>query len=136
MARKKTEVRIINYGRYTPFVKGGKELPKIVEFTTEIPARLEVEFGMILEIRKARGERLEFVIDHPSFRNDDGTLAPPFTGELRITDNEYRFFLGDTFWPPLEDKIGPWRLQAFLGGEVVADKTFNIVPDPQAPAEP
>lgn len=123
---------MVSYGIYEPFDKQSKELPQIVDFTTTIPARLGVEFGYILSINKARGMTLQFIMEHPPFPNSKGQIAPPFEGEEFVRHNEYRFFLGDTFWLPLEDKVGPWRLITMLEGEVIADKTFNIIPDETA----
>ena len=41
--------------------------------------------------------------------------------------NDFRFFLGDTIWEPLEDKKGEWRLITWLDGVKVADKTLVMV---------
>lgn len=131
MVKKKIETRMVSYGIYSPFDKKEKQLPKILEFTTKIPARLGVEFGYILEIKKARGRWISFEIEHPPFTDDDGNISPTFTGEEFINANEYRFFLGDTFWPPLEDKTGDWILRTYLDGELLAEKKFTAVPDTQ-----
>jgi len=131
MGKKTPEIRMESYGIYEPFDKAGKELPKIRDFTTRIPVGLGVEFGYILHIRKARGETLRFVMEHPPFCDAEGEVAPPFTGEEFINANDYRFFLGDTFWLPLEDKAGLWRLMTYLGDEMVAEKSFTAhLPDP------
>lgn len=127
MAKKNPDIRMVSYGRYTPFEKGGKELPKVLEFTTQIPARLGEEFGYILNIRQGRGLTLDFTIEHPPFADGDGNIAPPFTGEMFIDSNEYRFFLGDTIWAPPEDKIGDWTLTTRLNDAEIARKTFHIV---------
>jgi hypothetical protein len=128
MARKKPEVRMVSYGLYTPFEKGSKELPHVLEFTETVPARVGVEFGYILEIRKARGATLSYTIEHPPFRDEDGNVIPPFEGDQIINANDYQFFLGDTLWPPVEDKTGEWTLRTAIDGETVAEKTFNIDP--------
>ena len=128
MAKRKPEVRMISYGLYTPFEKGSKELPHVLEFTETVPAREGVEFGYILEIRKARGATLRFTIEHPPFRDDDGQIVPPFDGEQIINANDYQFFLGDTLWPPVDDKTGKWTLITAVDGETVAEKTFRITP--------
>lgn len=129
MAKKKPEVRMVSYGLYTPFDKHSKQLPKVLDFTTEIPARLGVEFGYILEIRKARGESLRYRIEHPSFRDDNGEVVPPFEGESYVRTSDYEFFLGDTIWQPVADKVGPWTLTCWVAGEQVARKRFQIVED-------
>ncbi len=126
MPRRTIEFTIDSYGIYTPWESGARELPTILEFTTDIPVRHGVEFGYILQISGGRGEKLTFQMDHPPFRNDAGELAPPFTGEMHIRNNDFRFFLGDTVWEPLDDKAGAWRLRTFHEGRVVADKTFRL----------
>ena len=120
---------MVSHGIYTPFDKASRELPKIREFTTTIPARVGVEFGYVLNIKGARGRRLTFTIEHPPFPDKNGDMSPPFTGEVRVNSSDYSFFLGDTFWEPLSDKVGKWTLTAQLGGEVIAEKTFDVVPD-------
>jgi hypothetical protein len=127
MSKKKPEIRMVSFGRYTPFDKQSDELPRVLEFTTEIPAEVGVEFGYILEIRKARGARLTIRIDHPPFLNEDGEVTPPFTGEQYVRTSDYSFFLGDTVWPPAEDKVGDWTLTTWLDGEQIAKKTFTLV---------
>ena len=127
MAKKKPETRMVSYGIYTPFQKQGTELPKILEITTTIPVKPGIEFGYILVIRKARGEKLKFCIDHPKFKNSSGDIAPPFVGEVYVENSEWRFFLGDTFWEPFEDKAGKWTLTAELMGKEIARKTFTAV---------
>ena len=115
--KKMPDVKMVSFGLYTPFDREGRQLPQVVEFTTDVPARLGVEFGYILQIRKVRGETLTFEINHPPFTDDSGNISPPFTGEVRITDNDYRFFLGDTLWEPLEDKLS-FIIYSPLSGEV------------------
>ena len=129
MARKKVDIRSVSYGIYTPFEHSGRQLPEIVEFTKQVPARLGIEFGYILDIKKARGQKLQFKIDHPPFPDSSGQVAPPFTGEVYIRSSDYRFFLGDTFWEPLSDKVGRWVLTAELDGKVVARESFLVVED-------
>ena len=128
MSKKKPEIRMVSFGRYTPFDKQSDELPRVLEFTTEIPAEVGVEFGYILEIRKARGARLTFRIDHPPFPNETGEVTGPFTGEQYVRTSDYSFFLGDTVWPPAEDKAGDWTLTTWLDGERIGRKTFTLVP--------
>lgn len=127
MAKKKLQVKIKSYGIYTAFDRESKQLPQIQEFTTEIPAQIGIEFGYILNIKKARGEKLTFIIDHPPFADSQGQIAPPFTGEIYIRSNDFNFFLGDTIWQPADDKVGPWTLKTFWNGTLIADKTLQIV---------
>ncbi len=108
-----------------PLEKQGKALPKLVRFTDEIPCELGVEFGYILRIRNARGLKLTFQIDHPPFSNE------PFTGMEHIPLNDWKFFLGDTTWEPIEDKAGEWRIRTWIDGDLVSDRTLTLVrPNP------
>ena len=50
MARQKFSVKIVNYGLYDHWNRESKELPRFLKFTTEIPTRLDIEFGYILDI--------------------------------------------------------------------------------------
>ena len=106
--------------------KQTKELPKILEFTTEIPAKLDIEFGYILNIKKGRGEKITFQIEHPPFKDSDGNIEPPFVGDVFVRTSDYNFFLGDTIWAPVEDKKGIWTLSIFWQGKTIAAKKFNI----------
>ncbi|MEN7973952.1 MAG: DUF3859 domain-containing protein [Verrucomicrobiota bacterium] len=127
MARKRPEVEMHSHGLYDGWDRESKELPNLVKITTEIEAALDVEFGYILRIRNARNGRITFRIEHPPFKGDDGQTAPPFTGELYVKTNDFRFFLGDTIWAPAEDKRGDWRMITWLDGEKVADKTLFLI---------
>jgi len=112
MPKQKPEIKIESCGLYTPLEKEGKELPKLVRFTEEIPCELGIEFGYILHIRKGRGMKLTFQIDHPPFFRDacpaeglggeiDLTVAEqstlrdtaPFTGEEYVRSNVWSFYL-------------------------------------------
>lgn len=131
MPKQKADVKIESCGLYTPLETGGKELPKLIRFTDEIPCELGVEFGYILHIRKGRGMKLTFEIDHPPFTDNEGNIRPPFTGEEYVRSNNWKFFLGDTTWEPIEDKAGPWRIRSWLDGELIAERTLTLVnPNP------
>jgi hypothetical protein len=127
MARKSPEVEIHSYGLYDGWNRESKELPNLVTITNEITAGLDVEFGYILRIRNARNGKIRFRIEHPPFKDSLGKAAPPFEGELYVKTNDYRFFLGDTVWSPVEDKRGAWRLMTWLDDKKVADKTLLLV---------
>ncbi len=129
MSKKKILVKMESYGLYTKFEKEGDELPDIVEFTHKIPARTDVEFGFILNIKRARGQILQFRIDHPPFKDENDKTAPPFEDEIFIDSNDYNFYLGDTLWEPVEDKCGQWKLTCYLKDEVIAEETFEILPE-------
>jgi Domain of unknown function (DUF3859) len=135
MAKKKPDIRMVSYGVYTPFDAAGTDLPRVVDFTTRIPARVGIEFGYILRIRKARGEKLHFTIEHPPFVEDSGQVAPPFTGEVYVRTSDYQFFLGDSVWEPVDDKMGTWVLTTRLRDEEIARKAFEIVPEDPPPGE-
>ncbi len=116
-----------SHGRYDGWIRESKDLPRLVEITTEVEASLDVEFGYILRIRNARNSKIVFRIEHPPFKNSEGGIAPPFDGDLYVKTNDFRFFLGDTVWAPVEDKRGAWRLITWLDGEKVADRTLMLV---------
>lgn len=115
-----------SYGLYSPHTSG-KEIPSILKFSDEIPVSLDVEFGYVLRIKKGKGKKIAFKIDHPPFKTQDGTKAKPFVGELYVRSNDFRFFLGDTFWEPLDDKRGRWVLTTWLDDKEVAKKTLIMV---------
>lgn len=117
---------MISWGLYSAWDREDKSLPEIKEFTTDIPAVIGVEFGYILEIKKARGKKIHFTIEHPPFPDKNGRPSPPFTGDVYVRSNDWQFFLGDTVWEPVDDKCGSWRLVVEMDGEIMADKTFNI----------
>ena len=127
MAKKKPEVEIHSYGLYEGWNRESRELPNLVTITNEIEAALDIEFGYILRIRNARNCRITFRIEHPAFKDSSGKTAPPFEGGVCVKTNDYRFFLGDTIWSPIEDKRGEWRLITWLDDEKVADKTLLLV---------
>lgn len=127
MARKNPEVTLHSHGLYDGWDRESKELPNLVKITTEIETALGIEFGYVLRIRNARNSKIVFCIEHPPFKDSSGQPAAPFTGELYVKTNDFRFFLGDTVWEPVEDKRGEWRLITWLDGEKVADKTLCLV---------
>ncbi len=121
------EVEIINYGRYDRWNSDEKKLPEFVELTETIQTEIDVEFGMIVEIRKAKGRYLDFVINHPPFTDINGKVEPPFEGSFRVKQNPYRFFLGDTVWHPVEDKKGEWELILLFEDEILIKKSILLV---------
>lgn len=50
----------------------------------------------------------------------------PFSGEEYIKQNDWRFFIGDTIWSPIENKAGPWRIALAIDDVIYTDETFNI----------
>jgi len=120
------QVEIISYGKYTRWNARSKDLPELEELTYEIKAELDVEFGMLVEIRHGKGRYLEFIIHHPPFKDQSGNIAPSFVGEYQIRSNPFRFFLGDTVWEPVDDKRGNWELIIKIDGQVVAQKKLKL----------
>ena len=121
------EIEIINYGRYSEWDRDGHQLPFFEKLTTEVMASIGVEFGMIVEIRKARNRYLDFMIEHPPFTNDSGEIEPSFTGTFRVKHNPFKFFLGDAIWAPIEDKKGAWTMSILLDEEVLVSKTLTLI---------
>jgi len=134
MTKKKPEIRIQTYGIHSKWDAKSKALPKVQEFTTEIPADIDIEFGLIINVKSARGKKAFYCIDHPGIRDEFGDLRAPFTGEVHITNNDWSFYLGDTIWAPIADKCGPWRMTIELDDQVIADKTFNVLSDKSEPS--
>ena len=108
MPKPKFTWKIVSYGIYVNWDRDSKDLPDIVKFSETIPARIGVEFGYILNIKKAKGKKLYFCIEHPPFTDEKGDVMPSFSGELYVRTNDWHFFLGDTIWEPVHDKVGEW----------------------------
>ena len=126
MAKRSGSVEMISYGIYTTWDSKSRNLPKIQEFTTLVPAELDIEFGFIVKIKKAKGEQVRFCIYHPDIPDEEGEAMPPFEGTEYINDNDWEFYLGDTIWAPIDNKTGNWRMTLELHGKVVAEKTFSV----------
>ncbi len=127
MAKKKPDVSMHSYGLYDGWDRESRELPNLIKITNEIETELGIEFGYILRIRNARNAQITFRIEHPPFKDSKGEIARPFEGELYVKTNDFRFFLGDTIWAPVEDKKGEWRLITWLEGQMIADKTLMMI---------
>ncbi|MDA8743170.1 DUF3859 domain-containing protein [Rubripirellula amarantea] len=126
MARRKPEFRMITHGIYTKWISESKDLPSFQEQTTQIPARVDIEFGFIVSIKNAKNESLQYCIDHPGIRDSDGKVRAPFEGIVYVKSNDWQFYLGDTIWEPIADKLGDWRMTLEHDGKVIADKTFHV----------
>lgn len=126
MAIRRPEFRIYSYGEYEQWDKTSKEIPRIINITTEIEGEAGTEFGYVLEIKHAKGETITFEIKHPPFNDEHGNEMPPFTGEHFIRTNNYTFYLGDCIWEPLYDKFGTWELSTFFNGKRVAHKILHV----------
>lgn len=126
MRNKKLEIKIDSYGRYSKWNRGSKELPVILEFTNIIEAAEGNEFGMILIIKGGKGLKLDYCIKHPPFHDSKGNPEPDFTGEYYVNSNDFRFFIGDCIWLPIEDKVGEWSIFVYHNGKTIASKILNI----------
>jgi hypothetical protein len=126
MAKKKAEVRLKTWGIYTQWDSTSKELPKIIKVTRDSPCELNIEFGYIANIKKAKNKKLHYCIYHPDIPDEDGNPRPPFDGEEYIRQNDWDFFIGDHIWAPVENKVGPWRITLRIDGDIVADETFKL----------
>jgi hypothetical protein len=127
MAKKKFEVKLISWGIYTQWNSITKDLPKLIKMTRDIPCELDVEFGYILNIKKAKNKKIHYCIHHPQIPDAAGVPMAPFAGEEFIKQNDWNFFIGDTIWAPLADKKGPWRITLVIEQQLVADETFQLL---------
>ncbi len=126
MAKRKTEVKVRTWGIYTKWDRESKELPGILTVTTEIPAEIDIEFGIVVNVRGAKNALLTYCIDHPGILDAQGFTRPPFSGTVYVKTNDWDFFLGDTIWEPVRDKLGEWHMWIKLEGAVVAEKKFDV----------
>ncbi len=126
MAKKKPEVKLKSWGIYTPWESESKALPRLIKVTRAIPCEQDIEFGYIVNIKKAKNLKLQYCIDHPGISDEDGAPMAPFDGEVFIKQNDWDFFIGDTIWAPVENKQGPWRITLAIEGNLIADETFNL----------
>ena len=127
MSKLKSYFTISSFGIYDHWDEKTKTLPKITEFTCKIPATLNIEFGFILHAKKAKGKKLSFTIYHPDIPDEKGQPMPPFYGEVYARNNDWQFYLGDTLWAPIENKLGDWRMVIKSDGKIVAEKTFSVL---------
>jgi len=126
MVKRKPEIRIRSYGIYSNWDSQSKILPKIQQFTTKIPADVGIEFGFIVNIKGAKNWELDYCIDHPGILDSQGLRRAPFDGSVFVKTNDWDFYLGDTIWEPIEDKLGSWRMVMELNGVVIGEKVFDV----------
>ena len=126
MAKRRIEVKIKTYGIHSHWEPESKELPRVREFTTRVPAFVGIEFGFVANVKGAKNEKLTYCIEHPGILDAEGQPRPPFDGVVHVKTQDWDFYLGDTIWEPVGDKLGPWRMWLELGGNVVAEKTFEL----------
>ncbi|WP_111977678.1 DUF3859 domain-containing protein [Algibacillus agarilyticus] len=126
MSKLKSIYTIVSHGIYTKWDAKSKDLPKIRQFTTEIPAEEDIEFGFVFNAQKAKGKKLVYTIYHPDIPDEDGEVMAPFTGIAHVRTNNWDFYLGDTIWLPIDNKTGPWRMTISHDDQILAEKTFNV----------
>ena len=127
MSKLRYSFEVTSFGIYDKWDEKSKELPRIKTFTTKIPAKLDIEFGFILQANKAKGKRLDWTIYHPDIPDKNGEIMPPFEGEVYVRNNDWQFYLGDTIWSPVQNKTGDWRLVIEHNSKIVAEKTFSVL---------
>ncbi|MBB1388205.1 DUF3859 domain-containing protein [Shewanella sp. SG44-6] len=126
MSKLKADVSIIYSGIFSQWDNSSDELPRLLQATVHVPALIDTEFGFITRIKKAKNQILTYCIYHPDIPDDDGNIRPPFEGEVFIKENDWRFYLGDCIWAPVNNKLGNWRMTLTLNGKIIADKTFKV----------
>ena len=87
MSKLKSHFTISSFGIYDHWDEKTKNLPKITEFTCKIPATLNIEFGFILDAKKAKGKKLSYTIYHPDIPDEKGEPMAPFCGEVYVRNN-------------------------------------------------
>ena len=105
MAKRKPEIRMRTFGIYTKWESAARTLPKISEVTTKVTAVVDVEFGFIVNVTGGKNQEMYYCIDHPGILDDQGKRRPPFDGTVYIKTNDWDFYLGDTIWEPINDKL-------------------------------
>lgn len=126
MSKLKADVSIIQSGIFSQWDADSDELPKFLQATVHVPAIIDIEFGFVARIRKAKNQRLHYCIYHPDITDIDGNIRPPFDGEVFIKENDWKFYLGDCIWAPIDNKVGNWRMTLTLNGKIIADRSFKV----------
>ena len=116
-----------SYGRYERWSGKKQDVPQVVEFTRDIQARLDCEFGFVLHITGGHGEELQWEIDHPPWRDAKGRPVPAFKGSFHVRGNTFDFFLGDTVWEPIAEKCGIWTLSVWHNKQLLAKEQFALM---------
>jgi hypothetical protein len=127
MSKLKANFTTSSYGIYKEWDEKSKQLPVINDFTTKIPALVDIEFGFILRVVKGKGLRLDWTIYHPDVADKNGQIMEPFCGDVYVRNNDWEFYLGDSLWEPIENKTGDWRMTIALDNKVIAEKTFSVL---------
>tara|TARA_R110002049_G_scaffold285698_4_gene467159 strand:+ start:350806 stop:351426 length:621 start_codon:yes stop_codon:yes gene_type:complete len=131
MAKRKPEIKMRTFGIYSKWDGDSKELPRFTRSTTRVRAKIGVEFGFVVDVKNCKNRQLHYCIDHPGILDADGKKRPPFDGMVYVKTNDWKFYLGDTIWEPVDDKLGDWRLTLEMDDQLVAEKTFQLHLDDQ-----
>lgn len=126
MAKQKPNVIVRTFGVYSKWNSNAKELPSFIQSTTRIPAQIDVEFGLVINVKGGKNLPINFCIDHPGISDEHGIKRPAFEDTVYIKTNDWDFYLGDTIWQPIEDKLGKWRMTLELQGAIVAEQSFEL----------
>jgi len=129
MAQNNPRFKINSFGIYDGFEGAGKQLPKISRHTAVIPALVDIEFGLIVDVKKGKGISLDWCIEHPNIHDKNGKAMAPFAGSIIVRNNDWQFYLGDTIWLPEEDKVGDWHMYIEYEGSIVAQQVFEVSTD-------
>lgn len=126
MARSKPLFHTESYGIYQTWTNKGKGLPKLQRVTAIIPATVDIEFGLTLHAKKAKGLSLNWCIEHPDICDKNGQPMHSFSDDIYVRNNDWKFYLGDTIWAPVEDKTGLWRMYIEYNNAIIAEQTFEV----------
>lgn len=129
MAKHKFQAKVVAVGVFDGWDASSKKLPKIKAYTKHLVAEEGAEFGLIINIKRAKNSQIHWQIDHPNVCDEQGDIRPPFEGSEYIKSNDWDFYLGDSIWLPLDDKGGDWRMTIELDGQLIADETFDVEVD-------
>jgi hypothetical protein len=70
--------------------------------------------------------KLDYKIKHPSFKDKFGNIEADFTGVYHVNSNDYRFYIGDCIWKPIEDKCGTWHIIVEHEKTIIAERKFLV----------
>jgi len=126
MAKSSPIFSILHYGIYEQWEHKGRGLPKIQKVTSNIPAIIDIEFGISINVKRGKGITLSWCIEHPEISDKRGRLMAPFEGREYVRNNDWTFYLGDTIWAPEHDKVGLWRMYIQYESRIIAEQGFDV----------